>query len=173
MRAWEATLVACAAAALSAGCNHRALTLFFDGVPPPKPAVSAESRATPGQATPLTRPRTGTEHGPYAAKMCDACHASRATNSLLAPPTELCGRCHALDLSKTYVHGPIASGGCLVCHDPHASRYPHLLLSDSGAFCLHCHDRGDLDAVAAHEGVEAPCTECHEAHMSDKKYLLK
>ena len=53
---------------------------------------------------------------------------------------QLCGRCHELDLTRRYVHGPLASGGCTVCHDPHSSRYRYLLVSDSDGFCLSCHD---------------------------------
>lgn len=171
-RGREARGIACLLAVLVSACSHRTLTLFFDGVPPPRAPLQEARQVPSGRESPAPGAK-GTEHGPYAAKLCGACHASQATNSLLAPASELCGRCHTLALDKKYVHGPLASGGCLVCHDPHASRYPHLLVSESGEFCVRCHDRRDLDGVGAHAAVEAQCTDCHEAHMSDKLYLLR
>jgi predicted CXXCH cytochrome family protein len=161
--------------ALSAGCSsakhHRVLSFFFDGVPEPQVAVASaapEVQASVGRQ--LVRPG---EHGPFAAKLCDSCHDSKATNALVVPAEQLCLRCHALGVTKTYVHGPLASGGCLVCHDPHRSPNRYLLVSASDGFCLHCHDRQGLSAAAGHVGEDANCTDCHEAHMSDRKYLLR
>lgn len=169
------TLVLAAAAALLGGCSvakhHRVLSLFFDGVPEPAaPAVvtGPEIEASAGRR--LVRPG---EHGPYAAKLCASCHDAKATNALVAPAGELCGRCHDLGVARAYVHGPLASGGCLVCHDPHRSANRFLLVSASDSFCLRCHDRPALSPAAGHAGEAADCTHCHEAHMSDRKYLLR
>lgn len=167
-----------AAAALSVGCNtasgHKVLAFFFDGVPPPG---SAAATAAGEPALPAHAVRGATaalrEHGPYAAKLCDACHDPRAMNRLVVPVEQLCGRCHELDLDRRYVHGPLAAGGCTVCHDPHSSRYGYLLVSESDGFCLTCHDRGALPADTDHAGEAARCTDCHDAHKSDQKYLLK
>jgi len=164
-----------------AGCSvathHRVLSLFFDGVPePPAEVVSAGPAVQGSVGRKLVR--VG-EHGPYAAKLCDACHNSKATNALVVPAEQLCNRCHDLGVAKKYVHGPLASGGCLVCHDPHRSANRFLLVSASDGFCLHCHDRAGLSAVDGHAGragditATANCTDCHEAHMSDRKYLLR
>lgn len=176
-----------AAAALSAGCSvakhHRVLRLFFDGVPEPQAAVAS---ATPDAQATIGRQlvRVG-EHGPYAAKLCDSCHDSQATNALVVPAEQLCNRCHELGAAKAYVHGPLASGGCMVCHDPHRSANRYLLVSASDTFCLQCHARGSLSrlgevagaeadaSVDGHAGDSANCTECHEAHMSDRRYLLR
>lgn len=172
------------AAALSAGCSvarhHRVLSLFFDGVPDPQAAVASD---TPDAQATIGRQlvRVG-EHGPYAAKLCDSCHDSQATNALVVPAEQLCNRCHELGDAKTYVHGPLASGGCMVCHDPHRSTNRFLLVSASDVFCLQCHDRSTLSGLAGvagaagvdgHAGDAANCTECHEAHMSDRRYLLR
>jgi predicted CXXCH cytochrome family protein len=165
-----------AAAALVGGCSvdkhRRVLSIFFDGVPEPAPAAAPaapESEATAGRR--LVRPG---EHGPYAAKLCSACHDAQATNALIAPVGELCGSCHELGTaSARYVHGPLASGGCLVCHDPHRSQNRHLLVSASDSFCLRCHDRAALSPAAGHAGEAADCTQCHEAHMSDRRFLLR
>lgn len=163
------------ALALFAGCSnakhHRVLALFFDGVPDPEAVVVS---ATPAIRTSVGRKLVQPgEHGPYAAKLCDSCHDSKATNALVAPAEQLCVRCHELGAAKAYVHGPLASGGCLVCHDPHRSANRYLLVSASDGFCLHCHDRSALSAVAGHAGETADCTDCHEAHMADRKFLLR
>ncbi len=168
------------ALALSAGCStvkhHRVLSFFFDGVPDPASAVVSTAPAVQASVgRQLVRPG---EHGPYAAKLCDSCHDAKATNALVVPAEQLCVRCHELGAAKAYVHGPLASGGCLVCHDPHRSANRFLLVSASDVFCLRCHDRQTLSplgggGVDAHAGESANCTECHEAHMSDRKYLLR
>ncbi len=164
-------------AALVLGCSaqsrYRTLRIFFDGVPEPR----AEAAVAPGSQSAAAAPaaqRIGrVVHEPYANKECDACHERAAGNSLVAINGQLCFQCHDLDLGKRYVHGPLASGGCLGCHDPHSSPYRHLLLSDSDGFCLNCHRRTDLRAVEGHGGDRVDCTSCHEAHMSDRRYLLR
>jgi len=176
MKARTAVAALCAVAGLSVGCGatarHKVLTFFFDGVPPLKVAGPAVPAAAPAPVAAVAQVRYR-EHGPYAAKLCNACHDSGATNALIVPRDQLCQRCHTLGLGKKYVHGPLASGGCLVCHDPHSSQYRALLVSASDSFCLRCHERSSLSKSAAHSGGEADCTRCHEAHMSDKRYLLR
>jgi len=168
----------CLVAALAMGCNtatrHKVLTFFFDGVPPPRPA-SAAGASQPAAPAAAAAPRgVGyREHGPYAARLCNACHEPAATNALLAPAEELCLQCHDLRRDRNYSHGPLFAGGCIVCHDPHSSQYSNLLVSESDDFCFHCHDRGSVERTAAHEGTEGQCTFCHDAHTSNKKYLLK
>ena len=168
----------CVAALLTLGCSatsrHKALTIFFDGVPPQKTTDTSQGQ----QATATTigapsRQVAGSEHGPYAAKLCNACHEGGATHALVAPNDELCYRCHTIKLDRMFIHGPLASGGCLVCHDPHSSRYPYLLVSDSGSFCLGCHDRETVAKIEGHGELNENCTTCHDAHGSDTKYLLK
>jgi predicted CXXCH cytochrome family protein len=169
---------ACVVAALGLACDartrHRTLTLFFDGVPPAKTAPPAAPKSTAGPSEAPPARRLGyREHGPYAAKLCNACHDATATNALVLPPAELCFQCHDLDRSARYIHGPVASGGCLVCHDPHSSRYGSLLVSDSDSFCFRCHDRAAIERIEGHAEAVANCTNCHDAHGSDTKYLLK
>lgn len=172
-RAWT-----CLAALVFIGCSatarHKTLTRFFDGVPPLDAAGSTEAK--PVTATTIgvpSAPVPGSTHGPYAAKLCTGCHSAGATNALLAPRDELCLRCHELNLDKTFVHGPLASGGCLVCHDPHSSRYRYLLVSEPGTFCLGCHDRDTVAKIDGHTDLSESCTTCHDAHGSDTKYLLR
>lgn len=165
-------------AALLVGCNarsrHKALTIFFDGVPPPKTTEPAPEAQRPNPAD-VERSRSSgyREHGPYAAKLCNACHNAAATNALVVPRDELCFGCHEIRQDTKYVHGPLASGGCLACHDPHSSKYAYLLVSESDGFCLRCHDRRSISNIAGHDDSKANCTNCHDAHGSDTKYLLK
>jgi len=163
---------------LSIGCSatsrHKTLTVFFDGVPPLKTADTGDAQPTAATTGSVpSRPVQGSVHGPYAAKLCDACHVKGATNALVAPNDELCAQCHTIKLDKNFMHGPLTSGGCLLCHDPHSSRYPYLLVSDSGTFCLGCHDKETVAKIEGHGDPNANCTGCHDAHGSDKKYLLK
>jgi predicted CXXCH cytochrome family protein len=167
-----ACLLAAVPLACSAASRHKGLTALFDGVPPLEdPATAGATAAVTADARPIPKP-LNQEHGPYAAKLCDACHLRAATNALVAPGEQLCFRCHELGMDKKYVHGPLASGGCLVCHDPHRSQYRYLLVSDNTGFCFHCHETSALEQGTAHENVEEKCTICHDAHKSDKKYLL-
>ncbi len=159
---------------VSVGCDpasrYEVLSLFFDGVPPPKIAAD-----TTGQQPVTAEPRRVgfLEHGPYAARLCTACHESAATNTFVVPRDQLCFKCHEIKTDKKYIHGPLASGGCTACHDPHSSKYRYLLVAESDSFCLRCHDSRDVERVPAHAGVGETCTSCHDAHMSDKKFLLR
>jgi len=178
MKGW--TVVACVSvvAALSTSCNptsrYKVLSFFFDGVPLPKapeaPGVQLPGLPASAGQSPEVRYR---EHGPYAAKMCNACHDPAAFNTLVLPPEQLCFQCHELKLDQKYIHGPLASGGCLACHDPHSSQFRYFLVSASDTFCFYCHTREAIAKTSAHAGVQGQCTDCHNAHESDKKYLLK
>ena len=178
MKVW--TIVACVSvvAVMSIGCNatsrYKVLSFFFDGVPPPEPVGAAEGKAAAVAAGAVpARDVAFRAHGPYAAKLCNACHEPGAMNTLVVPVEQLCFRCHEFKVNKKYVHGPLASGGCTACHDPHSSRYRYLLVSESDDFCFYCHSREAVAKNAAHRDVTEQCTVCHDPHMSDKKYLLR
>lgn len=164
-------------AALCLGCSattrNKVLTMFFDGVPPLQAGGAQPPQPGAAPGTEAGKPIGMREHGPYAARLCGACHEAAATNALVAPRDRLCFQCHKLQIDKKYVHGPVASGGCLVCHDPHRSSNAYLLVSDSDSFCFHCHTERSVQAIEGHADVEGGCTECHDAHASDQKYLLK
>lgn len=174
MKAWKVLVTSFVVTALLYGCEvtparYKVLSFFFDGVPNPEEVKVAEIREKENKEIART---TGAGHAPYAAKMCDACHVP-FTNALVVPISELCYRCHEMKLNKKWVHGPIASGGCRVCHDPHSSRYKFLLVSESESFCFYCHDEKAIMKNEAHKGNVMKCTSCHDAHMSDNRYLLK
>lgn len=172
-----ATIALASLLGCEATTRYRALCFLFDGVPPPPGMVPCDSYGHPLAVTAADRigggetKRQYTSHGPYAARLCEGCH-QRQTNKLLMAVEDLCFNCHDLALKKRTVHGPVASGSCLVCHDPHGSGNKYLLVAKSQEFCLHCHSKEDIMRTEAHQDMDAGCTTCHNAHASDNDYLL-
>ncbi len=161
--------------ALLYGCSseksQKVLSFFFDGVTPQgetegKDASGARREA--GKPSKVER----YEHGPFAAKQCEACHV-RGSNNLKLPVSQLCFTCHTIEIKKKHLHGPVAAGGCTICHDPHGSGKRYLLVSDPKDFCLYCHDKNDLEKREVHREAKEQCTVCHDAHSSDNDFLLK
>jgi predicted CXXCH cytochrome family protein len=182
-KAWTILCVVALLATGALGCNahtrYRALCLLFDGVPAPPGEVPCDGNGNPlvpGKMTAKTAAevaRAYVQHGPYAARLCEGCH-QRQTNKLLLPVTDLCLYCHVLSVKKKWIHGPVASGGCAVCHDAHGSGNPYLLVSKSQDFCLYCHRSEDVVKSGVHQASDASnCMTCHNAHASDNKYLLR
>jgi predicted CXXCH cytochrome family protein len=154
-------------------------TLFDD---PPSARPEAPPPVVEAAAAPVApvRPRPrwqGSTHGPYAARLCQACHLERgegfsgvaAVARLRHSPEILCRRCHRGTLlgevadANPALHGPVAAGLCLACHFPHRSREPFLLRSPRERICGGCHRSATLlgDHPAAPEGK---CLECHDPH---------
>lgn len=103
-----------------------------------------------------------------------------AASRLRLPPDRLCGGCHddldapALAATRSLVHGPVAMGDCLVCHDPHKSDNRHLMRkSPVSDLCHGCHDPQET-ALLHPDGrdSETTCTTCHDPHASDRPHLL-
>lgn len=178
MKVWTVAVGIAVAACVVMGCDattrYRVLTFFFDGVPPPKVPEAPEAKPAGAPAAGAEPRKVGFRaHGPYAARMCNACHNAAEFNALLLPRGELCFKCHEFRLDKKYIHGPLASGGCTACHDPHSSQYRYMLVSESDSFCLRCHERTIVARIPGHADIGEKCTTCHNPHLSDKKYLLR
>jgi predicted CXXCH cytochrome family protein len=153
--------------------QYRTLSFFFDGVPNPELKKAEQAAREAKDDTGLKGKKSKfTEHGPFAAKECSGCH-QRGTNALVAPLEDLCFRCHQLDLKKGWTHGPVASGGCRVCHNPHSSGFPFLLMAKPSEFCYYCHNPNDVSRSEVHKGTTLQCTICHDAHSADNRFLLK
>lgn len=161
--------------------RHKTLSFFFDGVPPlgseNLQGVSfnpnAPESAQEGQAT------TWYVHEPI--KDCSTCHGKRRHRGfssqihLIAPVPKLCYECHAdFTESASFVHGPVAVGQCLLCHNQHRTKIKHLLIAPEPGLCYHCHDINTIELIAAHlPGQLSSCTNCHDPHSSSVKGLLK
>ena len=170
-------------------CNpesrYEILTFFFDGVPRPGGAGLA---TTPGgfpvlepmgvmADVDLTLNQAGNSQH-RASRDCRRCHeeGSRwARMQLHNSLPQLCYECHTdYNAVRGYVHGPVAVGACLFCHDPHRSSYLRLLKAPQPDLCYQCHDIGDISAIPDHrEELDGVCTRCHEAHISLDSKLLK
>lgn len=136
-------------------------------------------------------------------KGCKTCHAQLDASSkrhksmgkfehgLKAEAPALCTGCHEEKLfDGKVVHGPVASGKCLECHDPHASDNVGLLTKEPAALCLDCHadikkkphvivgfsgGGHPLGDVKKDKEVQDPlrpgkpfyCAACHEPHRSE------
>jgi len=161
--------------------RHEALTFFFDGVPPMGQEgfqgdfIDPNSRkfAQTGQAP------AWYVHEPR--KDCSICHGKRKQRNfssqtyLTASVPKLCYNCHAdYTTSAPFVHGPVAVGQCLLCHNPHKSKIEHLLIAPEPGLCYQCHDIDTIELIAAHLPKQlSSCTDCHNAHASSAKALLK
>jgi len=159
--------------------HHDVLTFFFEGVPPLQSQLSEEFVDSEFQGLSRTRPKQlWFIHQPR--KDCSLCHdksRQRVFSSqtyLRKPVPELCYECHAdYTTSASYVHGPVAVGRCLFCHNPHRSRIEHLLIEPEPELCFLCHNIDTVSLIPAHlVKQQFACTECHNAHTSSIKYLL-
>jgi len=128
-------------------------------------------------------------HGPAGAMQCASCHSMKAVGGRKYQVPEngarLCGSCHqqqqAVFDGYKFLHGPVAAGLCMVCHDPHASDFPAQLHEVKNELCLDCHDavrnqvhvaRGIYNKSHPLEGVPDPmhpgqdlgCPSCHQPH---------
>ncbi|MCP4450485.1 MAG: hypothetical protein GY809_03415 [Planctomycetes bacterium] len=160
--------------------RHRALSFFFDGVPP-----------LPGQVVeeipiddPLNPRRKRIEptwflHEPQAD--CERCHGTQAQTNfsrqvqLVSSLPGLCYECHDMPQGgKGWVHGPVASGQCVVCHEPHRSVNRHLLKKPEPKICFQCHEETSLMTLPGHgQASFQTCLDCHAGHSSFAKHLLK
>lgn len=140
-------------------------------------------------------------HGPYAANECFRCHEVSASGGfrgfgkkeeaagslakpgivpgkMAAPLAELCIGCHDTKspLKATskglWVHGPVSSGYCVLCHEPHAGQEPYMLLKKADELCVECHARGMVFNQIAHK-EKRDCITCHNPHLGKDNRLLK
>ena len=161
--------------------RHETLTFFFDGVPPLQPNIFQEGLADSNSFEPN---QMGQEPAWYAhepTRDCTNCHTKRKQRSfspqthLKAPIPKLCYTCHDdFTTSASFVHGPVAVGQCIFCHNPHRSKIKHLLVMPEPGLCYQCHDKNTIELIAAHLPKQlSACTDCHNPHTSSTKSLLR
>jgi predicted CXXCH cytochrome family protein len=111
-------------------------------------------------------------HQPLVENECATCHEKTGEQSALTEAA-VCYRCHtAMAVMFPYVHGPVAAGKCLVCHDPHGSSLPNLTRARVKDICTACHDQPStwkhIDSSR-----NSVCTLCHNPHYGMKRTLLR
>lgn len=138
-------------------------------------------------------------HGPYANNACFECHetsgsgglrgfgrqeaaqgaiaaAGAISGKLRAPMGELCAECHpshspaAAAEAGLWVHGPVSSGYCVVCHGGHSALAAPLLHQPGDQLCAGCHTEAHGGEAARAE--QAACGSCHNAHFGKDNRLL-
>lgn len=123
-------------------------------------------------------------HKPVKAGECESCH--KATDQK-HPKTKkgaftltdngksgLCNECHERKDTMKFVHGPVASGDCLECHDVHQSNNKYQLREAGVALCFSCHEKAKFDRKYPHPPIsEGKCLGCHDPHQSDNRYMLR
>lgn len=112
-----------------------------------------------------------TYHVPTAEGECDACHNKSVQKNTFSEAS-ICYGCHdARAVMFPFVHGPVAAGRCLVCHEPHGSSIPGLTRLPPQELCTQCHDQpSTVEHSASRSRV---CTLCHNPHYGSTKALLK
>ena len=114
---------------------------------------------------------------------CVACHTGHPNGNdkqLIKPVGQLCVGCHSSMLESSpgkkaaYTHSPVATGQCLMCHDPHGTPGGRMVVQEIGKVCQGCHDTSDAKLVTAHKGytVGGNCLSCHDPHSHDKNAKL-
>lgn len=174
--------------------KHKVLTSMFDGVPDLPPieelckdniedlfnkyyeqritAAEAGGDLTGGNAD---KNKAGSKHRPWAEKNCLSCHNFQADNKLKLPTNEICSLCHKNFIQGKNVHGPVAVGACLACHDPHTTANPSLLRKSLDTICFKCHKEKRL-ADTMHDKIVSNgmlCVDCHDPHSGNLHYFLK
>ncbi len=116
-----------------------------------------------------------------AAEDCSACHVQEKGNAHRFKPAaegeKLCTGCHEVRTpADKYVHGPVAVGDCVSCHNPHGAAKPGLLKTGTSELCESCHV--EMTARLAekrftHAPVKTDCAGCHNPHASPYRFQLK
>ena len=130
-------------------------------------------------------------HGPYAARLCSACHPAPVDGKvgLTAENVDsLCYRCHANFKEEMAGAGSRhkllsqSQRSCMECHDPHAANQEYHLKKPAQELCVSCHDAPPkqtlltpdvtdlqylkLSSKYVHEPARKSCLICHDAHAS-------
>lgn len=152
---------------------------------PPDRLMSGRIETEKGQDDPSVEGSTTTDlvatwglHEPL--KGCVPCHGKTSeqitndTFSLIKEVPELCYACHERYTTLgAWVHGPVATGECLLCHEPHTSNNKLLLKKPIPELCYLCHKTSTLRLVADHSNESyTRCNDCHVAHTSPGRMLL-
>jgi len=100
------------------------------------------------------------------------------------PPSFICltAKCHPSIAEDEFVHGPIGSGMCPLCHDDGRPAenppkgHPEVRVGTATEQCLLCHEA--IGAMMERGSVHTPvadgeCIDCHMPHGGDNSFFLK
>jgi predicted CXXCH cytochrome family protein len=128
---------------------------------------SPDSFAVPGQVSPAE-----TNEGTEDCWDCDFKVRSMA-EELSNTESALCYKCHDRVDEEAWVHGPVAVGECIICHDDfHGQDSAENLIQQSERACFNCHDENRL-SQHAEEVISGNCVDCHNPHSSEDNRLLR
>ena len=69
---------------------------------------------------------------------CHDAHQSPYKYQLRGDGQNLCFMCHDKKIAAgKFVHGPVAVGGCSMCHSPHQTDFPKMLNASGMMYALH------------------------------------
>lgn len=120
-------------------------------------------------------------HAPDREILCTQCHPIGGDLTIATTgqyeDINPCFRCHKDKIGQfaaDYIHGPVAGGSCVVCHDPHGSVFARTLKSPVPVLCFYCHTsvQGQEARVQHKPFAEGRCTECHDPHASGNRWVL-
>lgn len=157
------------------------MSFFFDGVEPPGSQGPADGILDANYPAMPQAPEGPIWYVHEPRKDCTNCHGRREQRRvagrvfLVAPVPQLCYDCHEdFTISAPNVHGPVAVGHCLFCHNPHKSQIRYLLKGPLPDLCYLCHDKDSIESIPSHFVANlSACTDCHNPHASFERPLLK
>lgn len=163
--------------------SRSVLSFFFDGVPDTTSqqknhititevdSVIQEEKVIPAKEQ---EPKiVEYSHVPFKEGECNDCHNLSDGSDLLKPQPDLCYECHEDFSKKRYVHGPVAVGYCLTCHNAHKSTNQFLIIRKGQSLCTFCHTEKIEIAGDNHPIIgEEICWTCHSPHSSENQYLI-
>ena len=153
------------------------LVMAFAGPADAQSCVTAECHQNMGKAKFV--------HGPVGVGQCEVCHtrgnpkhptkSAKGDFKFPAQGKALCYLCHEPKDTGLIVHGPIAKGDCVSCHDPHQSNTEKQLTKETTSqLCFSCHENNKTIKKVVHGPVAAgDCNICHNPHSSDFKGLVE
>ena len=87
--------------------------------------------------------------------------------------------CHAKFAAEKYVHGPVVSGACGVCHGEapkhkdNPKKYKFGNIKRVADVCYTCHEQIPPRKMMHQPVADGDCTACHNPHGSPNKYFLR
>ncbi len=113
---------------------------------------------------------------------CNTCHthshSEEVTLKIGKGAADKCFSCHPGKIekfNKEYIHGPVAGGSCIVCHNPHGSRFDYNLNNAEEILCFSCHDfqQEYKEWPVQHPPFrDGKCGACHDPHATSNKWVL-